>query len=163
VPDGWQQAASANVSGQQWTSIWYSSSVTGSPVTASAAITSAPWAAVLLGYKASPLQPLSAAPVPVAAALSASTIWADNGVFSCRVTKVGTAAQWGILFPPVGAQSNSPISMPAIVYKDNIALPARVWDSRSIPGRTAPAPTWARAITPPRTATSMPRSMSAGS
>ena len=60
VPDGWQLAAQANVSGQQWTGLWYSVNVAPSgSVTASAAITSAAWAGVLLGYKASPAQPLS--------------------------------------------------------------------------------------------------------
>jgi hypothetical protein len=125
VPDGWQQAISNNISGQQWTQAWYSTNIAGSgSVTASATITSAAWAGVLLGYKASPAQPLSAAPTPTAASLSASTQWADNGVFSAKVTKVGTATSWGINYPPFPVQPGSYIASRIVIGTLNIALGA---------------------------------------
>jgi hypothetical protein len=122
VPDGWQQASQVNVAGQHWTGIWYSMNITGAAVTASAAITSAAWAGVILGYKASPTLPLSAGPVPTNATLTPSTLWADNGVFSCRVTKTGTATQWGITFPPFPVQAGSVISARIVLGTLNIAL-----------------------------------------
>ena len=122
MPDGWQQASQVNVAGQQWTGIWYSMNITGAAVTATAAITSAAWAGVLLGYKASPAIPLSAGPVATSATLTPSTQWADNGVFSCRVTKVGAASQWGIIFPSFPVQPGSSISIRVVVGTLNIAL-----------------------------------------
>ena len=125
VPDGWQIAAQANVSGQQWTGLWYSVNVAPSgSVTASAAITSAAWSGVLLGYKASPAQPLTMAPTPAAATLGASTQWADDGVFSCKITKVGAAASWGVTFPPFPVQPNSAVAARIVIGTLNVALGA---------------------------------------
>ena len=122
VPDGWQPASQLSQSGQHWTGIWYSMNISGAAVTASAAITSAAWAGVLLGYKASPSIPLSAAPVATNATLTPSNLWADDGVFSCKITKVGTATQWGITFPPFPVQPGSQISGQVTVGTLNIAL-----------------------------------------
>ena len=125
VPDGWQQAISNNVSGQQWTQVWYSTNIPGSgSVTASATITSAAWAGVLLGYKDASLSPLSTAPTSTAASLSASTLWADNGTFSARVTKVGTATSWGIAYPPFPVQPGTYIASRIVIGTLNIALNA---------------------------------------
>lgn len=120
MPDGWQLASQVNVAGQQWTGIWYSTNITaGAAVTATAAITSAAWAGVLLGYTAAAPP---AAPVPTNATLAPSTLWADNGVFSCRVTKVGTATQWGITFPSFPVQPGSSIAGRIVIGTLNIAL-----------------------------------------
>ena len=122
MPDAWQQASQVNVAGQHWTGIWYSMNISGAAVAATAAITSAAWAGVLLGYKASPAVPLSAGPVPVSATLTPSTLWADDGVFSCRVTKTGTAAQWGITFPPFSVQPGAQLTTRVVIAALNIAL-----------------------------------------
>lgn len=125
VPDGWQQAISNNIAGQQWTQVWYSTNIPGSgSITASATITSAAWAGVLLGYKDASLSPLSTAPTSTAASLSASTQWADNGVFSAKVTKVGTATSWGIAYPPFPVQPGSYIASRIVIGTLNIALGA---------------------------------------
>ncbi len=116
TPDGWQLAAQANISGQQWTGIWYSANITAAAVTATAAITSAPWAAVLIGYSASPAQPFATtAPVPTNATLAPSTIWADDGAFSARVTKTGTGTPWGITFPAFPVKAGAGAAMRVIV------------------------------------------------
>jgi hypothetical protein len=122
MPDAWQQASQVNVAGQHWTGIWYSMNISGAAVAATAAITSAAWAGVLLGYKASPAIPLSAGPVPTSATLTPSTLWADDGVFSCRVTKVGTATQWGITFPPFSVQPGAQLTTRVVIGALNIAL-----------------------------------------
>jgi hypothetical protein len=122
VPDGWQQAAQVHATSQQWTGVWYAPSLTGSAITASAVITSAAWTGVLLGYKAAPAQPLSTAPVPLNATLAPSTLWADDGVFSCRVTKVGTASQWGVTFPPLAVQPGAAMAARIVMGTLNIAL-----------------------------------------
>lgn len=125
VPDAWQQAISNNISGQQWTQVWYSTNIAGSgSVTASATITSAAWAGVLLGYKDATSPPLSAAPTSTAASLLASTLWAEDGTFSAKVTKVGTATSWGINYPPFPVQPGSYIASRVVIGTLNIALGA---------------------------------------
>ncbi len=126
APDGWQPAADQiHATSGQWTGMWYSVNLAPSgSVTASATITSAAWAGVLLGYKASPAQPLTMAPTPTAATTGASTAWADDGVFSCKVTKVGTATSWGITFPPFPVQPNSSVAARIVIGTLNVALGA---------------------------------------
>lgn len=121
--DGFQLVQQSQVSGQQYTSVYFGPSVSGSALTASAAITSAAWCAVIIGLKISPVQTLAAtAPVPLNATLSASVQWADEGNFSLRVTKVGAGTPWGITYPAIPAQPGSLMAVRVVVGTLNIAL-----------------------------------------
>jgi hypothetical protein len=125
VSDRWQLTQQSNVSGQHYTTVYASTNVLSQAIIGSTSITSAAWSAVLLGYKAAPAQPAATfAPVPVNSTLAPSTTWADDGNFSCRVTKSGTASSWGLTFPACPVQPNSTISVRIVVGTLNIALPA---------------------------------------
>jgi hypothetical protein len=123
VLDGYQQIGQTSISGGQSTTVYYSTSITPSAsVTASATLgSSLAWNAVILGYKDATVQ---AAPVPTAATFSPSTQWSDDGNFSCKVTKVGTATSWGITFQPFPVQPNSAIAARIVFGTLNIALGA---------------------------------------
>lgn len=125
VPDGWQLAGQTSASGTQTTSIYYSVNLAASgALTASATLASSVvWTAVTLGYLVAPAQPFAAyAPVPTAAAVSASTQWADEGNFSLKVTKAGTATTWGVTYPAFPVQPGSLIAIRLVIGTLSIAL-----------------------------------------
>jgi hypothetical protein len=123
VVDGFQLVQQSQVSGQQWTSVYFGPNLSGSALTASATITSAAWCAVIIGLKISPVQSLAAfAPTPLNATLSASTQWADEGNFSVKVTKVGAASTWGVTYPAIPAQPGTLMAVRLVVGTLNVAL-----------------------------------------
>lgn len=127
VPDGWDLIGQTSATGTQTTSVYSSVNLASSGAfPASATLPSSlGWTAVTVGYQASPAQSLAAfSPVPTAATISASTQWADQGTFSAKVTKVGTAASWGVAMPPIPCQAGSQMAVHLVVGTLNIALGA---------------------------------------
>jgi hypothetical protein len=127
-PDGGVILGSVSSTGTHTVSAYYSTNIASSgSFTASATLpSSVNWSAVTIGYLVSPAQPfVPSAPVPTAASFLPSTLWADDGNFSCRVTKVGTAAQWGITFPPFPVSASSPVAMKVIL--DTVDGSAIAW------------------------------------
>jgi hypothetical protein len=123
VVDGFQLVQQSQVAGQQYTSVYFGPSLSGSALTASAAITSAAWCAVIIGYRASPAQTLAAnAPVPLNSTVSASSLWGDEGNFSLKVTKSGAGTPWGVTYPGFPVQPGSLIAVRLVVGTLNIAL-----------------------------------------
>lgn len=117
ITDGWTQLAQQHVSTFQWTTAWYSANVDSSTQSPVATITSAAWSAVIIGLKASPLMPVSSGvPTGVAATLSQSTAFANDGVMSLKITHVGTTTGWGATFPAFPVQPGSTTSMQATIF-----------------------------------------------
>jgi hypothetical protein len=117
ITDGWTQIAQQNVSTFQWTTAWYSANISGASQSATATIVSAAWSAVMIGLKMSPLTPVSnGVPTGVAATLSASTAWANDGVISLKMTHVGTTTGWGATFPAFPVQPGTTASMAATIF-----------------------------------------------
>jgi hypothetical protein len=132
VPDPWQVVGQTTAAGSQTTSLYYSANLASSGSFAASATlpSSVGWSAVTLGYLASPATPFTPnAPVPLNASVSPSSVWSDDGNFSCKVTKVGTAASWGLNFPPFPVQASGAVAMRFIcsTVPPAVALPLADW------------------------------------
>lgn len=116
ITDGWHQLAQQQVTGNQFTTAWYSANVTGFAQSPQATITSAAWSAIVLGLKASPLQAGSTQDlVGPNAFLFQSTAWANDGVLSLKVQHANTTTGWGAQFPAFPVQPGSTVSMQATI------------------------------------------------
>jgi hypothetical protein len=115
--DGWTLLQQQQVASQQYTSVYSSSNVSGSAVTASATIVSAAWTGIILGLKSSPAVPATGnSPTGQNATLSASTAWAGDGVLSLKITHSNTTAGWGATTPPFAVQPGTFVSMAATIF-----------------------------------------------
>jgi hypothetical protein len=125
VPDGWQLVGQASGTAQT-TSIYCSTDLVSGAVAASATLpSSVAWTDVTIGYLAAPAQSFAAfTPAVTAATISPSTQWANQGNFSCKVTKVGTATSWGVTMPPMVVQAGSVLSVNLVIGTLNVALGA---------------------------------------
>lgn len=123
VADGWSLVAGITAAGTQWTGLYQSATVAAGSLTASATLAaSGSWQAVMIALKDATPQ---TAPVPSNATASASTSWADDGNFSCKLTKVGAATSWGITFAPFPVQGGGAYHFRvAVSTAGPIALPA---------------------------------------
>lgn len=117
LPDGWTQIGTTQqVSGNQYTSVYFSSNVSGSSQTASATIVSSAWSAIMLGLSAAPAAPASSnSPTGVNATLSQSTAWAGDGSLSLKINHSNTASGWGANFPAFPVQPGAQVSMSATI------------------------------------------------